>query len=107
MAHIDPRAGRRLPGLARGVGLTVVRFDAHVLASDRLAGQARRRVEEITQVAARHAAQGKVPLSVAQVQHWRTQLADADARGDFCFAETAFVTVTVTPPDNSGSLSGR
>ena len=98
MAHIDPRAGRRLPGLARRAGLAVAAFDAHIEVSDRLDGQARRRVDEIADVAARHAAQGRVELTTAQVQAWRAQLEDADAAGQFCFAETAFITVAVKPP---------
>jgi len=97
MAHIDPRAGRRIPGLARRAGLTVVAFDAHTVASDGLTGLARRRIDEITEVAARHATHARAGLTAAQVHTWRAQLDDANAGGDFCFAETAFITVTRKP----------
>ncbi|MEJ3741722.1 methyltransferase domain-containing protein [Actinomycetes bacterium KLBMP 9797] len=97
MARIDPRAGRRIPGLARRAGLAVGAFDAHVLTVDRLAGQARQRVDEITEVACRHATQGRAPLTVQQVQSWRAQLDRADADGEFCFAETALTTTTTRP----------
>ncbi len=36
-------------------------------------------------------------LTLAQVQTWRTQLDHADAAGEFCFAETAFITSTSRP----------
>jgi hypothetical protein len=97
MACIDPRAGRRLPGLARRGGLHVDAFDAHVLTADRLAGHARRRIDEITEVVCRHAAQQGTDLTEADVRDWRVQLDQADANGEFCFAETAFITTTTAP----------
>ncbi|MEV6927462.1 methyltransferase domain-containing protein [Dactylosporangium sp. NPDC051485] len=94
MAHIDPRAGRAMPGLARRAGLTVDAFDAHVLTADRLTGHASLRIDEITQVAYRHAAQQRAAVTVHEVQAWRAQLDRAHADGEFCFAETAFITTT-------------
>jgi SAM-dependent methyltransferase len=94
MAHIDPYAGRRVPGLARRAGFTVDAFDAHTFACDALSGQARRRVDEITEVVVRHARHGHTDLTVAEILAWRAQLEQADAQGGFCFAETAFITTT-------------
>jgi SAM-dependent methyltransferase len=96
MAHIDPYAGRRIPGLARRAGFTMDAFDAHTLACDALSGQAWRRVDEITEVVARHARHGHTDLTETEIGAWRAQLGQADARGEFCFAETAFVTTTRT-----------
>jgi SAM-dependent methyltransferase len=92
MANIDAYAGRRIPELARRAGFTVDTFDAHTLAMVSLTGHARRRVDEITEVVARHARQHRVDLTEAEVATWRSQLDKADARGRFCFAETAFIT---------------
>ncbi len=97
MAHVDPRAGRGIPALARRAGLTVEGFDAQVLTATRLTGRARRRVDELTGVVCRHITQERVELTLAQVQTWRTQLDHADAAGEFCFAETAFITSTSRP----------
>lgn len=105
MAHIDPRAGRRIPGMARRAGLTVTGFRACTLTSDRLSGHALRRVEEITQVVERHITQGRVAaFPGGWVRDWRAQLQEADTRGDFCFAETALITTTTatTPPARVG-----
>jgi SAM-dependent methyltransferase len=97
MPSTDPRAGRKMPGLASRAGLVVEAFDAHVLATHRLAGHARMRVDEITEVVSRHAAGHRADLTVNQVQIWRAQLDQADAAGEFCFAETAFIATTTSP----------
>jgi hypothetical protein len=94
MVCIDPRAGRQLPGLARRAGLHVDAFDACILTADRLAGHARRRIDEIAEVVCRHAAQQQTDLTEADVRNWRAQLDQADADGEFCFAETALITTT-------------
>ncbi len=96
MARIDPRAGRRLPGLARRASLRIDKFDAHVLTIDRLTGHACRRIDEITEVACRHAAQQRMDLTESEVRTWRAQLGQADADGEFCFAETTFITTTTS-----------
>lgn len=96
MTHIDPYAGRRIPGLARRAGFTVDAFDAHTHTDDALSGQARRRIDEITEVVVRHARHGHTDLPEAEIGAWRAQLGHADAQGEFCFAETAFITTTTS-----------
>jgi len=94
MAHIDPHASRKIPGLARRAGFTVGAFDAHTLGTDGLTGHARRRVDEITEVVSRHARQQRTDLTETEVATWRAQLEQTDAQGRFCFAETAFLTTS-------------
>ncbi len=97
MAHIDPYAGRRLPGLARCAGFAVGAFDAHTVAVDTLTGQARRRIDEITEVVSRHARHQMTDVTEADVATWRAQLEQAAVDGLFSFAETVFITNSSKP----------
>jgi hypothetical protein len=98
MAHIDPHAARRLPGLARRAGLDVASFCGHVAAADSVTGQARRRVEEIAAVVRGQARRGQVDLSERDVNQWHQQLEAADHAGGFAFAETTLITVAHPAP---------
>lgn len=98
MAHIDPYAARKLPGLARRAGLEVTHFCGHVVAADQLTGQPRRRVDEITAVVRGHARRGQVDLSEHDLDRWYEQLVTAEHAGGFAFAETALITVASALP---------
>jgi ubiquinone/menaquinone biosynthesis C-methylase UbiE len=93
MGHIDADIARRLPQLVRRAGFEVLRVDGHRLATARLDGHARRRVEEIVAVVRGHARRGQTDLDAAKVDAWYTQLIQADQARRFRFAESAVIVV--------------
>lgn len=95
MPHIEPFAARRLPELATSAGLAVERVDSHVLVL-RDVGRCQR-LAEVAEVARGHVHRGTVRLTADDVDAWWDQLADADRRGAFLFAETALITVARQP----------
>jgi SAM-dependent methyltransferase len=97
MGHIDPYAARGLPGLATAAGLVVERVDGHVLAAHRLNGAGRPRLDEVAAAVRGHIRRGLVDLITAEVNSWWDQLTAADARSEFCFAETALITIAHRP----------
>jgi Methylase involved in ubiquinone/menaquinone biosynthesis len=98
MSHIDAFAARRLPELAARAGLVVERIEGHVLALRDLDGC--RRLAEVAEVVRGHVRRGTVDVTADDVDAWWGQLADADRRGAFLFAETALITAcTVTGPN--------
>jgi SAM-dependent methyltransferase len=97
MNHIDPCAARRLPGLAGRAGLVLDSIDGHVLADHRVAGDGRQRLAEIAAVVRGHVRRGLVDLADSDVDDWWDQLAHADDRGEFCFVETALITLAHRP----------
>jgi SAM-dependent methyltransferase len=97
MGHVDPYAARRMPGLATAAGFVVDRVDGHVLASHRIDGVGRLRLDEIVAAVRGHIRRGLVDLTAAAVTSWWDQLIAADDRGEFCFAETALITIAHRP----------
>jgi ubiquinone/menaquinone biosynthesis C-methylase UbiE len=95
MAHIDPFAARRLPGLAAGADLVVELIDGHVLASRDLDGC--ERLGEVVEVVRGHVRRGGTDITLPEVDAWWEQLVDAQRRGMFLFTETALITVARKP----------
>jgi hypothetical protein len=91
MAACDGRMGRRLPALVRASPLRVTGVETHTVVETSYSGHACRRLAEVVAVLRASAIRGGGPVDGAELDAWERGLRAADATGEFCFAEIAFV----------------
>ncbi|WP_327675202.1 methyltransferase domain-containing protein [Kitasatospora sp. NBC_00458] len=96
MEHVDGRIGRKLPGLLATSPLVVERVVPLVTASTELTGHAARRIGHIREAVTSAAAEGRAPVSPAEVTEWDAAVRRAAAEGRFYFAETAVAVIART-----------
>ncbi|HEX2193078.1 MAG TPA: methyltransferase domain-containing protein [Acidimicrobiales bacterium] len=94
----DPQMGRNLAGLLAKGPLVRTGADASVLVATELAGPAGHRIEDMVSALRRGARAGRSAVDEEDVERWRAELVAADERGEFFYAQTAYLVTAVKPP---------
>lgn len=95
--HNDGQMGRKVAGLVGRSPLRQVALDAQVMTSAELAGPARMRIDDIAATLRRGASEGKVDVSLGELDDWTADLLATDAAGDFFYAQTSYAVVATRP----------
>ncbi len=94
----DPQMGRKLAALVARSPLLRLAVDTTVLLATELAGPARHRVDDMLADLRRGARAGWAAVDEDDVDRWEAELTGADGRGEFFYAQTAYLVTAVKPP---------
>ena len=98
----DPQMGRRLAALVAQSRLRRTAVDAVQLLATDLTGPARHRIDDMVATLRRGASAGRTAVDEEEVDRWEAELAAADGRGEFFYAQTAYLVTAVKPPAPTG-----
>ena len=98
----DPQMGRNLAALVGRSPLRRTAVDATGVLATELAGPARHRIDDMVGTLRRGARAGRASVDEDEVERWEAELARANERGEFFYAQTAYVVTARKPPSPRG-----
>ena len=87
----DPQMGRDLAALVARSPLTRVAVDTTGVLATELAGPARHRIADMVGTLRGASGTGRAPVAEEEIDRWESELVRADERGEFFYAQTAYV----------------
>jgi hypothetical protein len=94
--------GRNLAALVARSPLVRTSVDATGVLSTELAGPARHRIDDMVATLRRGARAGRAAVDEDDVDRWEVELVEADERGEFFYAQTAYLVTAVKPASPTG-----
>ena len=93
----DPQMGRNLAALVARSPLRRTAVDTTGVLATELTGPARHRIDDMVGTLCRAARAGRSPVNEEEVTAWEAELGRADERGEFFYAQTAYVVTARRP----------
>jgi SAM-dependent methyltransferase len=98
----DAQMGRNLAAIVARSPLRRTAVDASGLLATELDGPARHRIDDMVGTLRRSARAGRAQVEEDEVDRWEAELVRADERGEFFYAQTAYVVTACKPPSSLG-----
>ena len=98
----DAQMGRKLAAIVARSPLRRTAVDASGVLATGLEGPARHRIDDMVGTLRRSARAGRTQVEEEDVDRWEAEIVRADERGEFFYAQTAYVVTARKPPSSIG-----